>query len=153
MGLSASTNLKTRSGNRIIVTLGGVQVGLMQSCRNGDDYSPEPSSGVGDIHVQEYVPTMARHSLNVNFMVLNKNALYDLQVIPENGDAVLQGLVIDIEQFDKDTGVLIRKYMGCSYASGDYEITKHAIVMQSGVFLALDVIGTSVTGTSPTPIP
>lgn len=140
----AATNLKTRSGNRIIVTLDGKQVGLMQSCRASDDYSPEPSSGIGDIHVQEYVPTMARHNLNVSFMVLNKNALFDQNLIPENADGVLRGLVIDIEQFDKDTGNLIRKYMGCSFASGDYEITKHAIVMQSAVFLALDVIGTSV---------
>lgn len=142
----AATNLKTRSGNRIIVTFDGKQVGLMQSCRNSDDYSPEPSSGVGDIHVQEYVPTMARHSLNVSFMVLNVGALYDQGLVPENGDAVLLGLVFDIEQFDKDTGNLIRKYMGCSYASGDYEISKHAIVMQSGVFLALDTIGKSVSG-------
>lgn len=143
----AATNLKTRSGNRIIVTFDGKQVGLMQSCRSSDDYSPEPSSGIGDIHVQEYVPTMARHNLNVSFMVLNKGALLDQGLIPENGDAVLLGIVFDIEQFDKDTGNLIRKYRGCSYASGDFEVTKHAIVMQSGVFLSLDVKGTGTSGT------
>lgn len=136
------TNLQTRSGNRIIVTVDGKQVGLMQSCRMSDDYSPEPASGIGDIHVTEYVPTMARHNLSVNFMVLNKKALYDLGLIPENGDDVLKGLVMDIECFDKDTGVSIRKYKGCSYASGDYEVNKHAIVMQSGTFNALDVGGT-----------
>lgn len=143
----AATNLKTRSGNRIIVTFDGKQVGLMQSCRSSDDYSPEPSSGIGDIHVQEYVPTMARHNLNVSFMVLNKGALLDQGLIPENGDSVLLGVVFDIEQFDKDTGNLIRKYRGCSYASGDFEVQKHAIVMQSGVFLALDVKGTGTSGT------
>ena len=60
----------------------------------------------------------------------------------ENGDGVLQGLVFDFEVYSKDDGTLLRKYIGCSYASGDLEISKHAIVMASGQFLALDVTGT-----------
>ncbi len=139
----ASTNLLTRSGNRIIVTLDGKQVGLLQSLRMNDDYGLEPASGIGDIHVQEYVPSMARHTVNVSAMVLNKNALMQLGLVPENANAVLQGTVFDIENFDKDTNVLIRKYKGCSYASGDFEVTKHAIVMQSAVFNCLDVSGTA----------
>ena len=40
-------NLKTRSGNRIVVILDGKQIGLMQSVSMNDDYSPEPASGIG----------------------------------------------------------------------------------------------------------
>lgn len=137
-------NLKTRTGNRIAVVLDGKQVGLLQSVRANDDYSPEPASGIGDIHVQEYVPTMARHSLNVSAMVLNRGSLMAAGVAMENGDAMLQGLVFDFEVYDKDTGDLLRKYIGCSYASGDMDVTKHQIVMQSAVFNALDVAGTAV---------
>lgn len=144
MATQFSQNLKTRSGNRIVVTFGGVQVGLIQSVRMNDDYSPEPASGIGDIHVQEYVPTMARHSLNVSAMVLNAGSLRAAGVAMENGDAVLQGLVFDFESYSKDDGTLLRKYMGCSYASGDIDISKHAIVMNSGVFNALDVSGTGI---------
>lgn len=144
MAIQASQNLKTRSGNRIIVTFGGVQVGLVQSVRMSDDYSPEPASGIGDIHVQEYVPTMARHNLSVSAMVLNVGSLRAAGIAMENGDAVLQGLVFDIESYSKDDGTLLRKYMGCSYASGDIEVNKHAIVMTSGTFNALDVSGTGV---------
>jgi hypothetical protein len=140
----ATQNLKTRSGNRIIVLLGGKQVGLLQSVRSSDDYSPEPASGIGDIHVQEHVPTMARHSLSVSAMVLNKGAMLEAGVVPENGDAMLQGFVFDIEQYSKDDGRMLRKYMGCSYASGDIEVSKHAIVMQSAQFNALDVSGLGV---------
>lgn len=57
-------NLQTRTGNRIVVLFDGKQVGLVQSVGMSDDYAPEPASGIGDIHVAEYVPTMARHSLN-----------------------------------------------------------------------------------------
>lgn len=138
------TNLKTRSGNRIAVVLDGKQVGLLQSVRANDDYSPEPASGIGDIHVQEYVPTMARHSLSVSAMVLKKGSLLAAGVAMENGDAVLQGLVFDFEVYDRDDGSLLRKYIGCSYASGDIDITKHAIVMQSAQFNALDVTGKDV---------
>lgn len=136
-------NLKTRSGNRIAVVLDGKQLGLLQSVRANDDYSPEPASGIGDIHVQEYVPTMARHSLSVSAMLLNRGAMLEAGIATENGEQALQGLVFDIEVYSKDDGTLLRKYIGCSYASGDLEVSKHAIVMQSGQFYALDVVGTA----------
>ena len=136
-------NLKVRSGNRIVVVFDGKQIGMVRSVRASDDYSPEPASGIGDIHVQEYVPTMARHSLSISNMVLIKGAMMESGIVPENGDAALQGLVFDLEQYDKDSGVLIRKYTGVSYASGDIDISAHQIVVQSGQFNALDVTGKS----------
>lgn len=140
MAIAVTQNLKTRTGNKIVITFGGVQVGLLQSVQMNDDFSPEPASGIGDIHVQEYVPTMARHSLSVSAMVLKTGELISAGAAQENGDAMLQGLVFDIVSYDKD-GTQLRKYSGCSYASGSLDISKHAIVMQSGQFLALDVSG------------
>lgn len=137
----AAVNLKTRSGNRCIVLLDSKQVGMMQSVRMNDDYGPEPASGIGDIHAQEYVPSMARHNLNVTNMVLNVGSLRQAGVAAINGDDMLRGLVFDIEVMDKDNGTLLRKYVGCSYASGDMEVSKHAIVMSNAVFNALDVVG------------
>ncbi len=134
-------NLQTRSGNRIAVVFDGKQIGLIQSVSMNDDYAPEPASGIGDIHVAEYVPTMARHTLNVSSMVLNRANMRQAGISMENGDAVLQGLVFDFEVYSKDDGSLIRKYMGCSYASGSVDVQKHAIVMSSGMFNALDVSG------------
>lgn len=144
MAIQKTQNLKTRSGNRIIPTFGGVQIGLIQSIRMSDDYAPEPASGIGDIHVQENVPTMARHVLTVSTMVLNSGSMRQAGISAENGDDVLQGLVFDIEVYSKDDGTLLRKYVGCSYASGDVEVNKHAIVMASGTFNALDVVGTPI---------
>lgn len=134
-------NIKVRSGNRIVVRFDGKEIGLIQNVSMNDDYAPEPASGVGDIHVAEWVPTMARHSLNVSAMVLRRGAMLEAGIAMENGDAVLQGLVFDFESYDKDTGDLLRKYMGCSYASGSIEIQKHAITVQQAVFNALDVSG------------
>lgn len=141
----ATKNLKTRSGNRAVVYFDGQKVGLIQNVRMSDDYAPDPASGIGDIHVQEWVPTMARHNLNVTAMVLIRGALSQAgAIIPENGDDVLQGLVFDIEVVDKTTNDLIKKYTGCSYASGDVEVSKHTIVMQSATFNALNTSGTGV---------
>lgn len=137
-------NLKTRSGNRTLVLLDGKQVGLIQSVRASDDYGPEPASGIGDIHVQEYVPTMARHMLSVSTMVLTQKSLRDAGVAIENGDAALKGLVFDFQIVDKDSGQELRKYMGCSYASGDIEVSKHSIVMSNAQFNALDVAGAGI---------
>ena len=135
-------NLRVLSGNHTKVFFDGKEVGLIQSVNASDDYGPEPASGIGDIHAQEYVPTMARHSLSVSGMLLRKGALLQAGIVPENGDAVLQGLVFDFEIYDKATNQLLRKYVGCSYASGSLDIQKHAIIMQSGQFNALDVAGT-----------
>lgn len=136
-------NLKTRSGNRIAVVFDGKQIGLIQNISGNDDYSPEPASGIGDIHVQEYVPTMARHTLSVSAMMLNRGALLEAGIAAENGDAMLQGLVFDFEVYSKDDGTLLRKYVGCSYASGSIDIQKHQIAVQSAQFTALDVVGTA----------
>jgi hypothetical protein len=141
--VQGQVNLQTRTGNQIIITIGGVQVGMMQSLTANDDYAPEPASGIGDIHVQEYVPTMARHSLSVSAMVMNKGALISAGVAPQNGDAVLQGIVFNVEVYGKGDGALLANYIGCSYASGSLEVTKHAIVMQTGQLLALDRTGTA----------
>lgn len=134
-------NRNVRSGNQIAVLFDGKQIGLIQSISMNDDYAPDAASGIGDIHVQEYVPTMARHSLSVSAMLLNKSQLQAAGIVPENGDAVLQGLVFDIEQYNKLTGALLRKYTGVSYASGSIETTKHAIVTSNAQFNALDVNG------------
>lgn len=136
-------NIKTRSGNRVVVVFDGQQIGLVRSVRMNDDYSPEPASGIGDIHVQEYVPTMARHSLSVTQMVLIKGAMRQAGIAAENGDAMLQGLVFDLEWYSRDDGVLLRKYTGVSYASGDIDISAHQIIVASGQFNALDVVGTA----------
>lgn len=137
----ASTNLKVRSGNRVVVKLDGKDVGLIQSVRMSDDYSPEPASGIGDIHVAEYVPTMARHSLSISNMVLFVGAMREAGLTALDGDDVLQGKVFDIVVYSKDDGSELRKYMGCSYASGDVEVNKHAILMSNGMFNALNVSG------------
>jgi hypothetical protein len=138
----ATINQNVRSGNRIIVLLDGKQVGLMQSVRSSDDYAPDAASGIGDIHVQEHVPTIARHVVSVSSMVIKRKSMRELGISVENGDDALVGRVFDIEQYDKDTGELMRKYMGCTYASGDFEVSKHAIIMASATFMALDVSGT-----------
>lgn len=135
-------NLKVRSGNRIVITLDDKQIGTMKSLRANDDYSPEPVTGIGDIHVQEYVPTVARHSLSASYVVLNKGALRDMGIALENGDDALQGLVFDIVIMSKDDGMILRKYEGCSYASGDLEIQANAVVMATAQFNALNVTGT-----------
>ena len=134
-------NLKVRSGNRIIVAFDGKQIGTCKSVRMTDDYSPEPVTGVGSIHVVEYVPTVARHTLSASYVVLNAGALRDIGISLENGDAALQGLVFDLVVLSKDDGSQLRKYTGCSYASGDLEINANAVVMANAQFNALDVTG------------
>lgn len=134
-------NIIVRSANVGRVLMDGQEVGMLQNVRPSDDYAPEPASGIGDIHVQEYVPTIARHTITVNKLALRKTSLYKLGVVPENGEIVLKGQVFDIEVIDRATGDVMRKYLNCSYASGDIEVNKHAIIAYNATFNALDVTG------------
>ncbi|NCA72070.1 MAG: hypothetical protein EOM91_18725 [Sphingobacteriia bacterium] len=137
----ARQNIKVRSGNRIRVVMDGKQIGLVQDIRFSDDYGPEPASGCGDIAVQEYVPTMARHSIQVSQMILITDSMRSLGISLENGDDALKGMVFDIEVVDKETGEVLRKAIDCSFAQGDIDVRKHAILMASGTFNALNVVG------------
>ena len=161
-GASFSKNAQARSGNRIKVMIAGQDVGAIQSVRASDEYSPEPVSGIGDIHVIEYVPTMARHNLQVSTMVLSRNSLSSLGITLENGADALRGVTFDIvfqgegsppgssgASFGSDvnTGIetrsfaALRTYSGCSIASCDIEVQKHAIVVSNATINALDVKG------------
>ena len=135
------TNLKVRSANLARVLIDGDEVGLMQNISMSDDYGPEGASGIGDIHVQEHVPTMARHTISCSKMALRTAGFYAKGIIPENGEDALKGLVLDIEVLDKNTGQVLRKYLNCTFASGSIEVSKHAIVSYQSQWMALDVAG------------
>lgn len=136
----ATSNIKARTGNRIEVTFDGIRVGVAQSIRSSDDYALDPLSGIGDVHVQEYVPTMARHTVSLQRMVLYTDKLRSAGVSLANGDAALEGKIFDIVILDKKDGE-VRKYTGCSFASGDLEVSAHKIISASCQFNALDVSG------------
>lgn len=152
MAVAKTENVKVRSGNRILIEFGGQEVGLLQDLRCNDDYAPEPASGIGDIHVQEYVPTMARHTVTTSQAVLYKESLRSVGISLENGDDALKGMVFDITVYDKTPPASVatsgasysRQYLSCSFASGDVEFRKHAIVMSNATFQALDVKGATV---------
>jgi hypothetical protein len=166
-------NVLVYTGNRVKVVVNGHEVGLCQSVRVNDNYNLQAASGIGDIHVQEWVPTQAIHQLSVQTMVLYKDkiteatasntsslvgAFEDINVM-ENGDSVLRGLTFDMfiqgkapQGFktapgarggrqplqDSDLSKTVRVYMGCTFESGDIDVTKHQIIVQNASFRALD---------------
>lgn len=138
----ATQNVKVRSGNRVLVKFDGKTVGLVKNLRANDDYSPEPASGIGDIHAQEYVPTFARHNLSASAVVMKTSDLRSAGILIENGDEALEGMVWDLEVYAKDDGTLLRKYTGVSMASCDLEIQAHQICMHNAQMVALDATGT-----------
>ncbi|MDU7524819.1 MAG: hypothetical protein E7K72_26200 [Roseomonas mucosa] len=135
------TNVQVHSGNRIQIEFDGQAIGLIQSVRPSDSYGLESASGIGDIHTIENVPTKATHELSVSMMVLKKKNMRQLGLLPQNGDDALKGLVFDIVSYDKDTQKAMWKYTGCSYDSGDMDVSAHRITMASGRFKALNRFG------------
>ena len=141
----AKENIKVHSGNRCEIRFDGQVMGLLQGVSASDDYGPEPASEIGGIKAVEYVPTMARHTVSADSMVLITKNMRDAGISAENGDDMLKGLVFDIEIYGKGPSAgLLRKYIDCSYASGSISVQKHAIVVHQAQFNALDVAGTGI---------
>jgi hypothetical protein len=138
------TNIKAHSGNRIDVMFDGKKVGGAKSVDLSEDYSPDPVTEIGDIHVLEHVPTVARYSLSVNSLAIRKSTMRKLGITLLDGDDALEGKVFDFLVIDKTTGALLRKYSGCSYASGSTSVTANAIVVSTGQFNALRVSGDEI---------
>jgi hypothetical protein len=142
-------NVQVHTGNRIDVVFEGMIVGLCQSARLSDSYALEDASGIGDIHVIEHVPTKATHTVAVTNMCLFAQSLRQGGGLGYriDGDDALTGMIFDIIVNAKASGGAgvsgtMRAYIGCSYDSGDCEITAHRIVIASGQFKALNVMGT-----------
>ena len=143
--IASGTRKFVRTGNKILVQIGGITVGLCQSVDCQEDMSPEPASGIGDISVVEWVPTMARYTVHIEEMVLNAGSLRGAGVTPGTADDVLKGNVFDlvfVATGDLGESGLARVIKSCSYASGSVQIRKHAIVISSAVFNAIGAVGT-----------
>lgn len=138
------TNIKAKTANRAIVTVDGSAVAALQNVSFDDDYAPDQLSGIGDIHIQENVPTVARHTVHASEMVTSGPKMRGLGVAIENGDAALKGLVFDIMVMGKDDGALGRKFTGCSFASGSSRVEKHRIITTDATFNCLDASGTGI---------
>jgi hypothetical protein len=137
----STTRVNVRSANRAIILLDGVRVALAKSLRASDDYGHSPEYGVGDIHAQEIVPTAARHTISLTQTAVKTQALRSLGIFAENGDDVLQGREFDILEQDKDTGDVLRKYIGCVYTSGDHSLDANQVVRGTAQFMCRDVQG------------
>jgi hypothetical protein len=137
----SSQNLLARSANRIAVLFDGKQVGACKSVSLEDSYNLETVVGIGDIHVQEHVPTVAAYSLSMEAIVLEKEQLRSVGITTVDGYDALVGRVFDIVVMSKDTGEEIRKYTGCSYDRGTVHVTANQVISTSASFKALRASG------------
>lgn len=144
----ARSNVQVQTGNRVLVKIDNATIGMCQSVRASNDYGMQETSAIGDIHVVEYVPSIARHTLTAAFVVLKRAALEQKGIFApnENGDSMLLGNVFDVVIIDKDTGRPLRTYKDCTFASDDIEVTKHAVIAKNTTMLARDVVGTFDSG-------
>ena len=161
MAIQKTQNVIVRSSNRFVIAMGNTAVGMLQDLRCQEDYSPEPASGIGSISVKEYVPTMARYTISTSQACMFKDSLRQLGVSFLDDNDAMKGLVFTIQIYDRisdasvkpgaTTGVtmanegvitgstLLRQYLQCSFASGDIEIRKHAMVMNNATINACGV--------------
>lgn len=135
----SSNSTRAKTGNRFKIKFDGTVIGVCKSIDMRDEMGLEPVSGIGNINVIEYVPTLARHTITVEEIIMDSDSLLSLGLVSENGTAALEGKIFDIEAADS-TGAS-RKYTSCSYASGSISIRGNALLVSNATFNALDVAG------------
>lgn len=133
----------TWSGNEVDVFFDDLKVPLVQTVSGDDAYNHEPASGVGDIHVQENVPTRAMHTITVDAMLFKKSDLIARGIIYENGDAALQGKTFSITIQSKK-GRVMKAWDDCKCDRARVTVRAHAVLVQDATFLALDTSGVLV---------
>jgi len=137
-------NLITQSANRIVIEFDSQQIGLLQSVSGDENYGLEPVMEIGNISVAEHVPTAARYSINYSKMALIKEKMRSAGIEPENAQSVLQGNVLNVVIYSKDTGAALRTFSGCSFESGRIDVSANRVVSKSGVMRAISVSGTGL---------
>jgi hypothetical protein len=132
------------TGNEVSVFIDGVECALLQNISGSDDYGHEPASGIGDIHVKEYVPALARHNISIDRLILRKADLMAKGIVFENGDAALVGKTFDIEVFSKSPTAprLLRKFINCVNTGGRVSVAAHRILVSDATFVGTDASGT-----------
>ena len=138
------------SGNEIRVVINGVEVELAQNVRMSDGYGHEGASGIGDIHIKEHVPSVARHTVTMSKIVMKKEQAVQAGMVLQNGDEAMEGREFDIEVFEKPNqsgggGGLIKKTLACVNDGGDITVSAHRMVMADATFLGRDTRGTYAT--------
>jgi hypothetical protein len=154
-GNNLATNLQALSGNWVVIYMANQPVGYLQNFSAQDDYGLQPLSGIGDAHVQEYVPGIAMHTLTADRAVIRKKSLFDILGGQGDGwkdfanmDGVLLGKVFDIVVYKKkdptsgnSQGAIVRSYQNCSLGASSMTIGKNAIIYMNVTIHALDVNG------------
>lgn len=155
-------NLQTSmTGNLVLIELGGVFVGIIQSLNGQDDLGLQPISGVGRNTAYENAPGFARYSLTIDTIFLFPNLVAgttsladgdhmvnfeDANIAPKIAEDALRGLVVDIVVRTKGGKELFR-YKYASYGGGSFGIQKHVPVTRSAQFLAIDKVYPGATPT------
>lgn len=130
----------TISGNDVNVFIDDQPLDLVQTIRGTEGFGHEPASGIGDIRIREYVPSVARYTVTFSRMVLSAEKLMALGIMPETARDAMRGKTFTISVFSK-SGPLMRKWIDAVYDGGDMNVSAHRIVISDATFLATDAGG------------
>jgi len=136
-----ASNFLTVTGNQVNVYINGVLLNVLTTLRCTDDYGYEPVVGFGDIHVKEYVPTVARHAVSISKFLLTLENAVTAGIILQNGDAAMLGNTFNIQIFAKG-GPLIKQYTHAVNTSSDLNIQSNRLIVSDANFVATDTSGT-----------
>lgn len=143
------------TGNIVTIDFGKAKLGLVQTMQITEDFGVQPASGIGDIEPAEHVPGTSRIQLQMDSILIFKNAvdsalnvttelpatlndkesIDSADIAPSEPRRILEGRTFTITVMTMG-GVTIRQYLDCVYASGNFSIQKHSMISRSATFMA-----------------
>jgi len=150
----AVKNRQAYVANRIDLVWDDVaRVGAVQNAEVQISFALEPISGVGSVRVLEYIPTMARITVNTDmvYMFGEEVERVGASYMPQKSDDSLNGMVFDMyalvdavdtpSRYGKGNGAKYNtmwKAQGCFLDSGSFRVAKHGAIGRACSFAALD---------------
>lgn len=150
---TARINRQTYVANRLDIQFDNQSqaVGAVQNANVTMSFGLDTVSGIGDIRVKEYVPTIARISLssdqtylfNMEIDRLSSGGLAGQSgLLPAQAQEALTGVVFDVSAVVLNPPQTAYSTLwiasGCSLDSGNMSAAKHGTVMRQCQFQALD---------------
>lgn len=119
--------MKSMTGNRIILKIGGQAIGFAQEVSVTDETEMQKLYGLGDIEPVELVPGGVTYTITGSKYVVSTGTLRALGLVPEINDW-MSDPGLSLEVIDQKGGAIIEHYTGCKFESHTRKYGKHTIV-------------------------
>ncbi|KAA0888767.1 hypothetical protein [Oryzomonas rubra] len=122
--------LDTATGNRVLLKIKGIVIGMCQNVSFDDDFGLQEVDGIGDLEVAGFEAGKLTHRISGEKYFVKSQTLVKLGFIP-NSTGWLTAPELAVEVVDSVSGETVESYSGCKFNTHSRKYNKHSITGES----------------------